>query len=448
VIIAQEERKNTKAKKVKRISEAEWSTAVKVEIREVPAMVDPDTGAFANVMDEHQFKALKRHTKEKIMLEEPTIQLKTINSNLKTIGEFRATIRNKHKGTKTRISVIEGRMDSLPLLCQKTATELGFVKMSKEGNLNGTNELKIKEIITQKPEEEVPECFEGIGQIRDVQNDRDIEVHLDIDREVQPVAQKPRHVAYHLVEPLKKWLEFGVKENIFEKVPEGEAITWCSPLVVQPKPKFIGREILEPEQIRASIDLRVVNKAMSRNRIVQAPLVEDFAHAFNDCKVFSKLDLKQGYHQLTLDEESRRVVTFSTPWGNYRPRRLVFGAKSSQDLFDETMHKIFGGIQHCLNQRDDILIGGRTIEEHDETLRKVLQQAKNFNITFNKQKCEFRTDKISFFGHGFTAEGLQPDPDKTKAVQECEKPKSKEEVRSFLDSQAILLTSFQDTQVL
>ncbi len=127
-------------------------------------------------------------------------------------------------------------------------------------------------------------------------------------------------------------------------MPEGEAITWCSPLVVQPKPKFIGREILEPEQIRASIDLRVVNKAMSCSRIVQAPLVKDFTHAFNDCKVFSKLDLKQGYHQLTLDEESRWVVTFSTPWGNYRPRRLVFGAKSSQYLFDETMHKIFGGI--------------------------------------------------------------------------------------------------------
>ncbi len=72
------------------------------------------------------------------------------------------------------------------------------------------------------------------------------------------------------------------------------------------------------------------------------------------------------------------------------------------------------------------------IEERDETLRKVLQQAKNFNITFNKQKCEFRTDKISFFGHRFTAEGLQPDPDKTKAVQECKKPKLKEEVRSFL----------------
>ena len=103
------------------------------------------------------------------------------------------------------------------------------------------------------------------------------------------------------------------------------------------KPKFVGKEKLEPHEIRASIDLRLANKAMTRSRIVQAPLIEDFTHKFHDCTVWSKLDLKQGYHQLTLDEESRKIATFSTPWGNYRPRRLVFGAKSSQDLFDETI---------------------------------------------------------------------------------------------------------------
>ena len=52
------------------------------------------------------------------------------------------------------------------------------------------------------------------------------------------MAQKPRPVPYHLQKPLKDWLDQGVKEDIFEKVPDGEPITWCSPLVVQPKPKF------------------------------------------------------------------------------------------------------------------------------------------------------------------------------------------------------------------
>ena len=234
------------------------------------------------------------------------------------------------------------------------------------------------------------------------------------------------------MDPLKEWLDTGVNEGIFEPVPDGEAITWCSPLVVQPKPKFIGQKTLKSDQIRACVDMREVNKSMKRTRIQQAPLVEDFTYRFHDCKVFSKLDMKHGYHQLVMDEDSRKIATFSTPWGNYRPRRLIFGAKSSQDLFDNTMQRIFGDIPRVLNQRDDILLGGRDVEEHDEVLRKVLQRGQDYNVTFNKEKCVFRTEEITFFGQQFTKDGLQPDPKKVQAVVNCEPPQSKEETRSFL----------------
>ena len=288
--------------------------------------------------------------------------------------------------------------------------------------MKGENSLKIKWAnaeSTQNIVEEYEDRFKGIGQIRDTKRNRDIKVHLEINKDAIPVAQKPRHVPYYLIEPLKNWLEEGIRERIFEKVPKDEAITWCSPLVVQTKPKFIGKEQLEPNEIRASVDMRVINTAMKRSRMVQAPLVEDFAYKFHDCKVFSKLDLRQSYHQLTLDAESRNLSTFSTPWGNYRARRLIFGAKSSQDVFDETMFWIFGDIPRCLNQRDDILIGGIDGAEHDKTLKEVLQKARDFNITFNREKCEFRTDKIDFFGHQFTKDGLKPDPSKVQAVKEA-----------------------------
>ena len=142
--------------------------------------------------------------------------------------------------------------------------------------------------------------------------------------------------------------------------------------------------------------------------------------------------MKQGYHQLLLDPESRNVATFSTPWGNMRPKRLIFGAKSSQDLFDETIGRIFGDIPYCLNQRDDILIGGKTLEDHNETLRTVLQRAADFNITFNEDKCCFAVEEIEFYGYLFTKDGLKPTDDKVKAVKESKPPQSKEEVRSFL----------------
>ena len=188
--------------------------------------------------------------------------------------------------------------------------------------------------------------FQGIGKIRDNKNGQDFYAKFSMRPEAVPVAQKPRPVAYYLQEPLKKWLEQCLEEEIFEEVPEGEPVTLCSPLVVQPKPKFseLDKGGLEPHRIRASVDLRIPNQFMERDRITQSTVVEDFMYKFHNCTVFSKLDMKQRYHQLLLDPESRKIATFSTPWGNMRPKRLIFGAKSSQDLFDEAIYRIFGDI--------------------------------------------------------------------------------------------------------
>ena len=122
--------------------------------------------------------------------------------------------------------------------------------------------------------------------------------------------------------PLKEWLEQGINENIIEKVPDGETITWCSLQVVQPKPKYadIKNEELESQMIRASTDMRVPNEAMKQSRCFQSPRVEDFIYRLHDCKIFRKLDLRQVYHQLTLDHATRQVATFSTPWRNLQTK--------------------------------------------------------------------------------------------------------------------------------
>ena len=230
--------------------------------------------------------------------------------------------------------------------------------------------------------------FESIGKIRDIKNDRELYVQFSIKQNAAPVAQRPRPVPYFLQKPLKLWLDQCVNDDIFETVPADEPVTWCSPIVVQPKPRYlhVANDELQPNMIRTCIDLRVPNKFMERNRITQGPVVEDFICKFHDCAVFSKLDLRSRYHQLMLHPDSRGIVTFSTPWGNFRPKRLIFGAKASQDLFDDMMFRIFGDITRCLNQRDGILIGGRNIEEHNATLKRVFQKAKDYGVTFNLEK--------------------------------------------------------------
>ena len=165
----------------------------------------------------------------------------------------------------------------------------------------------------------------------------------------KPVAQKP----------LKDWLDQGMKEEIFNKVPDGEAIMWCSPLVVQPKPKFteMKSEVLESHMIRASIDMRIPNQSMKRSRCVQSPRVEDFIYRLHDCKIFTKLDLRQGYHQLALDPSTKQVensahlgvITDPSNWCLEQTNHL-----------NEAMFRIFRDIHPCLNQRDDILLREET----------------------------------------------------------------------------------------
>ncbi|CAB4004532.1 Hypothetical predicted protein [Paramuricea clavata] len=99
-------------------------------------------------------------------------------------------------------------MDSPPLLCKNTLIELGMLKIEPQGTLKETNKLRIHSVKATGDVEaildEYKEVFEGIGCIQDKNTGEEIEVKLEIDPEAIPVAQKPRHVAYHLQQPLKE----------------------------------------------------------------------------------------------------------------------------------------------------------------------------------------------------------------------------------------------------
>ncbi|KAL9952955.1 hypothetical protein ACROYT_G040288 [Oculina patagonica] len=248
--------------RVKKIRSGQNQETVLIDIGDI----EPDSGASANVMDEYQFKALKHRSQEIKNLEPSRDTLKTLQSNLTVKGEFTATLRNKNQGAQSKFLVIQGKIDSPPLLSKSTLLELGMLKIDPEGTLKETNELRIKTAKTQDDNieavlDEYSNVFQGIGCFREKSTGKKIEVKLEMEPDAEPVAQKPRPVPYHLQKPLNDWLDQGVKEEIFEKVPDGEAITWCSSLVVQPKPKFTDEknEELESHMIRASIDMRIPN---------------------------------------------------------------------------------------------------------------------------------------------------------------------------------------------
>ncbi|KAK3753779.1 hypothetical protein QZH41_014237, partial [Actinostola sp. cb2023] len=408
-----------------------------VQINGTDVLIEPDTGSDATIMDEQQLKILQEKAPE-VKLKPSKVKLKALKEDLPVIGEADVIIENQTRTVYTTIVIIKGKIDSPALLGRETLEELGMVLIDTTGGLKSPNK-SIKNVNQQKPDDndiKLDEIlnrykyrFTGIGKA--MRDGQEIKISVPMKDNAIPIAQKPRRVPYLLTEPLKKRIEEFVENDITEPVPEHEAITWCSPLVVQPKPK-------NPKDIRACLDLRLVNKSMLRTRQVQAPITEDFITEFKGCKIFSKLDLNHGYHQFALDEESRRIMTFSTPWGNYRYNRLAFGGLNSQDLFDAEMAKVISGIPRVLNNRDDVMIGGLDWNDHNTNLRILLQRIQDHNLTLRKEKYEFGKTTLNFHGHLFTADGLQPSPDKIKAVKECKRPGTKEELVSFLQMLAYL----------
>ena len=199
---------------------------------------------------------------------------------------------------------------------------------------------------------------------------------------------------------------------------------WISPAHAVPKPK-------QPGKLRLCVDIRAPNKAILRTRHI-IPTIEDLVVDLNGAKYFSKLDMNQGYHQLELAPESRYITTFSTHRGLFRYKRLNFGMNCAAEIFDDVIRQTVSGIPGVVNRSDDIFVTGKTKDEHDSNLEKVLKRLMSKNLTLNFEKCEFGKEEIEFFGLHFSGKGVSPTQAKVEAIKKAEPPSTPDEVSSFL----------------
>jgi hypothetical protein len=109
--------------------------------------------------------------------------------------------------------------------------------------------------------------------------------------------------------------------------------------------------------IRICTDAREPNKAIKRERY-SIPTCDDLIYKLNGCKVFSKIDLRAGYHQLEFDPRSRHVTTLSTHIGNFRYKRLNFSINTAAEIFQRKIEEIISDIELAINVSDDIIVGG------------------------------------------------------------------------------------------
>lgn len=235
-----------------------------------------------------------------------------------------------------------------------------------------------------------------------------------------PIAKPPRRVPLALVDKLKIKLNELEKNKIISKVDNGTE--WVSHIVTVEKKDGSIRICLDPAELNKNI----------LDESFLLPTLEELSTKLNEKKYFSVLDLKDGFWHVKLDEESQKLCTFTTPFGNYKFLRMPFGIKTGPQVFQKKNYEIFGNIENVAIYMDDILITGKNLKEHDETLLKVLNRARENKVKFNLNKMKIAVEKVRYLGHIFSENSIVPDPDRIEALNEIKYPKDKTDLRKFL----------------
>ncbi len=260
--------------------------------------------------------------------------------------------------------------------------------------------------------EEYKDVFEGLGCLPG-------EHRISIDDTVAPVVHACRKVPFALREKLKEELARMEKLDVIKRIDE--PTDWVSSLVIVLK---------KNGSLRICLDPRDLNRAIKREHF-KLPTREEIMSQFAGAKWFSKLDASSGFWQLKLDEASSKLCTFNTPEGRYRFLRLPYGILSAPEVYHKTIHMIFEHLPGVETMMDDIIVWGSNRQEHDARLRQVLELIRQSNLKLNKEKCEFAVKSLTFVGDVLSEEGVRPDPRKTSAIVNMERPQNKEEVKEI-----------------
>lgn len=161
------------------------------------------------------------------------------------------------------------------------------------------------------------------------------------------------------------------------------------------------------------------------------PTLDEISTKLANAKYFTVLDLKHGFQQIELSPESRELCTFSSPMGTFCYNRLPFGISSAPEEFQKQNSEIFSG-ENSIVFIDDLLVFGKTKQEHDESLEIVLDKAEKNNVRFNPVKLQYCVREVTYLGHKFSEKGVQPDEKRLEAIKQINDPTCKKDLQKFM----------------
>ena len=371
-----------------------WS--VTLSLNGQPVVFKIDTGADVTVIPTNILNTIPNVT-----LKTPTRTLSGANrKTLQVKGQFTATLEYNDKRVTGEVYAVKKLSRSL--LGRPAIEALGLVKR--------VNVVQTEADVKKR----FPKLFQGLGQLRE-------QYKIVLREDAKPYAlTTPRRVAIPLRLKVKAELQRMQKLGVISRV--NEPTEWCSGMVVVPK---------KDGSVRICVDLTRLNENVRREHH-PLPAVEQALAQLADARVFSKLDANSGFWQIPLAKESTLLTTFITPFGRFCFNRLPFGITSAPEHFQRRMSDILQEVEGAVCLMDDILIHGKSKEEHDQRLSTVLHRLQEAGVTLNKKKCLFSQDRVKFLGQVVDHTGVRPDPGKVSAIVNFRTPTCVKDIRRLL----------------
>lgn len=236
----------------------------------------------------------------------------------------------------------------------------------------------------------------------------------------RPIFSKQRNYDPTEIISIKEHIQELLKKGIIEPTSSGYAAT--SRMV----PKKSGAS-------RLVVNYIPLNKVTVRNSYC-LPQIADIFAVIQGSKYFSALDCAQGFYQILVDKRDRHKTAFSSPVGNFQFVRCPFGARNSPAIFQAEMNRIFadGLYSKCIIYVDDILVFGKSMDEHNDNLRWVLERAQQYNVKIKLEKCVFAKQEVDYLGFTITGSFIKPLEDRCDTLALLEPPKDRTELRSII----------------
>jgi transposase InsO family protein len=244
------------------------------------------------------------------------------------------------------------------------------------------------------------------------------EFPIDTVEGAQPFATKAfRQNAKHAKEmenQVKIWLDSGFCRESNSNWAAGSFLV----------PKADGRW-------RFVVDYRQLNKRTIKMR-APLPRIDDILKTFKGCKVFSCLDMRQGYFHVKIRESDIEKTAFVTPRGQYEMLRMNFGYSNAPPFFQQLMERLLKGIEGVTVYLDDILIATKDEKSHQKALSRVIEVFSRNNMKLNLSKCLLFQRDLKYLGHIISDQGVAANPEYIKKILSLRRPRTRKEVQRFL----------------